>query len=247
MCRFLLGMVLALLLAGCQTTAEVQVGFENGASGPGKPVIGADGTTPEVFGIKLVAVYLAEDIDSHTDNVGNVARIWTNPACDPDLRHCGIGTPSAPFQVTSYFDLARSTQAVNAELNASAQPVPPGTYRDVRLDFAGIDPPDGVPNLRFGTTEDSRDVRYRDNGLTVALDPAMVIAPGESFLVTLGYDMSHAYYPDPSGQAGAPPAGTSLSDWYCADTTIDPAHGPCLAFTGFTPDVRRLAAPDAGR
>ena len=149
--------------------------------------------------------------------------------------------------MTDYFDLARPTQAVNAELHASAQPVTPGTYRYVRLDFAGIDPPDGVPNLRFGTTEDTRDVRYRDNGLTVELDPAMVIAPGESFLVTLAYDMSHAYCPDPGGHAGAPPTDTLLSDWYCADTTTDPARGPCLAFTGFTPDVRRLAATDAGR
>jgi hypothetical protein len=237
----------AAVLAGCGLGgAEVQVGFENGASAAGKPVVGSDGTAPEVFGIKLVAVYLAENIDSHLDNVGNVARIWTNPACDAELHHCGIGAASAPFQVTGYFDLARPTATVNAELNASAQPVSPGTYRYIRLDFAGIDPPDAVPNLRFGTTADPRDVRYRDNGLTVALATAMVIAPGESFVVTLAYDMSHAYYPDPDGHAGAPPPGTVLSDWYCADATTDPAGGPCLAFAGFTPDVSRRAAPDGG-
>jgi hypothetical protein len=42
-----------------------------------------EGSTPDVFGIKMTAIYLSEDVDAATmNNVGNVARIWTNPVCD---------------------------------------------------------------------------------------------------------------------------------------------------------------------
>jgi hypothetical protein len=63
----------------------------------------------------------------------------------------------------------------------------------------------------------------------------MVVADGDSVTVTLGYDLAGSYFPGADLDAAHPPQGTSLSDWYCANT------GPCLRFTKFTPAVTHSA------
>jgi hypothetical protein len=239
-------------LGACQPTGSVQVGFESAAvtaAGAAAKPDSVGGDAPDVLGIKLVAVYLAEDIDGHMDNVGEVARIWTNPLCDSDLHACGIAPIAGPYQVTGFFDLARSSEAVNAELNAAPEPVKAGTYRYVRVDFAGIVPTgDDTPNLRFGRDGDVREIRFRDNNVTVAIDPPLTVEEGGSFVVLLSYDASHAFFSGPDLRAGGPPAGVSIDDWYCIEDPQGGSGPPCLAFRGFVPKVVTVSArSDGGR
>lgn len=216
------------------------------APGPGP------GTTPTVFGVKIVAMYLAEDVDPVSmDNVGNVQRIWTNPACDSDGRRCSIAPSSGPYQVKDYFDLALPSAVVNANLSSQGATVDPGNYRYLRFDMAGVLPPgeNSAPNLRFGASAaDASEVRFRSNNYTILIDPPLELAAGDSVTVTLAYDVTDAYYTDPGLTAGDPPVGYDVASWYCAGGAHDPAGPPCLAFRGFEPSVGKVAARavDAG-
>lgn len=248
-------LVLGALAAGC-SSASVSVAFDNvhvtvaevvteaGAPAP------ASGVTPTVFGVKIVAIYLAEDVDPVTmQNTGDVQRIWTNPACDSDGTHCGIDAWSGPYQVKDYFDLAQPSEVVNARLNSQGETVELGTYRYLRFDMAGVTPlgPDSTPNLRFGTGADTSEIRFRGNNYTILLDPPLTLVTGDSAVVTLAYDVTDALYGDPTLDTSRPPAGYDISEWYCADVSRDPAGPPCLAFHGFEPSIHRVGAtPDAG-
>jgi hypothetical protein len=248
---------LAVTTAGCAGGAEVKVAFDHQSGAHTSALTAADGHTPGVFGLKLVALYLSGDVDPGTmNNQGEVGRIWTNDACDAELHHCSIGPEGGAYQLKEYFDLALPSDEVNARLNAQGAMVKPGTYRYLRMDMAGIldrdknggknDP--NVPNLRFGDDAASaREVRFASNQIMVPLDPPMVVGDGDAVTVTLGYDLAGSYFSAPELDAFHPPDGTSLSDWYCGDLSRNPAHGPCLRFTTFTPAVTRTAAMPASK
>jgi hypothetical protein len=248
-------LLLGALAAGCGN-ASVTVAFDHvqGALAERSATAPAPGVTPAVFGLKIVAIYLAEDVDSVTmDNVGDVQRIWTNPVCDPDGTRCSIAPWSGPNQVKDYFDLALPSDVVNARLSSQGATVQPGSYRYLRFDMAGVLPPgedNAVPNLRFGASAASAsEVRFRGNNYTILLDPPLALGSGDSVTVTLAYDVTDSYYADPGLSTGRPPAGYDISEWYCAGVEHDPAGPPCLAFKGFVPSVGKVAAPvrDAGR
>src|SRR4051794_23482466 len=129
------------VIVGCQGSADVKVAFENRASSSGQALTLApegEGRAPTIFGIRIVAAYLAEDVAPDMNNVGEVGRIWTNPVCDPEGYHCGITAESGANQVKEYFDLALPTEEVNARLNAQGASIKPGTYRYLRFDMAGV-------------------------------------------------------------------------------------------------------------
>jgi hypothetical protein len=88
-------------------------------------------------------------------------------------------------------------------------------------------------------------VRFNANNYTIALDPPMVVGDGDTVTVTLAYDLAGSYFAGGELDAGHPPDGTPLSDWYCGDTSRNPARGPCLRFSKFTPSVTRTAAAPA--
>jgi hypothetical protein len=237
---FLAGLLVsAPLVAGCQGSAAVKITFDNRAAGQALTIAGA-ARTPSVFGIKLVAAYLAEDSDANMDNVGEVGRIWTNPVCDPDGYRCGIGPGAGPNRVTDYFDLALPTEEVNARLNAQGGSIKPGTYRILHLDLAG---PQGahdrdVPNMRYGMVGGTPVEVRRDNVYVVRLDPPLVLADGDGVTLSLGYDVRDSYYEGDDLRGGQPPDGYTQNDWYC-DERDGIGRAPCLAFRGFFPSVMR--------
>jgi hypothetical protein len=232
----------AVITAGCQGSASVKISFENragGQAGQALTLAGA-GRTPAVFGIRLVAAYVAGDEDEQMNNVGEVGRIWTNPVCDPDLYKCGIGPGAGANRVTEYFDLALPTDEVNARLNAQGNSIKPGSYRLLRLDLAG---PQGahdgdVPNMRYGMAGATPVEVRRDNVYVVKLDPPLELADGDGVTLSLGYDVRDSYYEGDDLRSGQPPEGYQLNDWYC-DEHGGIGRSPCLAFRGFFPSVTR--------
>jgi hypothetical protein len=239
-------MSVAGLAAGCQGGADVKMSFDNRATTKvgGQALTLGGGQTPTVFGIRIVAAYLAETQDPNSDNQGEVGRIWVNPVCDPELYHCGIGPGAGANQVTEYFDLALPTEEVNRRLNAQSHTIKPGTYHILRLDLAG---PQGahdrsVANLRYGMAGETPSEVRRDNVYTVMLDPPLVLADGDAVTMSLGYDIRDAYFAGPGLDEFHPPEGTTFQDWYCGDHSNSPARGPCLQFKGFAPSVTRNAA-----
>ena len=233
--------------AGCGG-AEVRVAFDHaGTAGAGQALTLADGHTPEVFGIKLVGIYLAEDVSpTEHDNIGNVGRIWTNPACDEDGYRCSINADAGPYQVKDFFDLALPSAAVNARLNSQGASIKAGTYRYLRMDLVGIDHvrDQAMTNVRFGAQANTaHEIRLNDNNYLVPLEPPMVVRDGDTVTVTLGYDLASSFYDGPDLNGFQPPTGTPLAEWYCGDTSHTPARGPCLHFTTFEPRVTGAPGP----
>jgi hypothetical protein len=241
---------LSVTAAGCGG-AEVKVAFDHQTStaGPGRalteastqPLTVDDGHTLTVFGMKLVTIYLVEDRDENMDNVGHVARIWMNPACDAEGTRCSISAEGGGYQIKEFFDLALPTAEVNTRLNSQGSSIKAGTYRFLNMDLAGPMKTDdrSATNLRFGSSTASHEVRLNDNRYLIALDPPMVVADGDAVTVTLGYNMRGSYFDSADLDGFHPPPGTALQDWYCGDTSHSPARGPCLSFAGFLPAVWR--------
>jgi hypothetical protein len=245
-----LGSALALATTfGCSGGAEVKVAFDHQSAHPGALTV-AGGQRPGVFGVKLVALYLAEDVDGQTlDNVGGVTRLWSNPACDQELRRCGVGPSAGAYQVKDYFDLALPSEEVNARLNAQGAEVTPGTYRYLRMDMAGIQDigssaDQTAPNLRFGADPTSaHEVRFHTNMEMLPLDPPLVLTSGDTVTVTLSYDLGASYFSGAGVDENHPPEGTPLSDWYCGGDSGTPARGSCLRFSRFSPSVSHAQKP----
>jgi hypothetical protein len=237
--------------AACQGSADVKMAFDNQAMTrpSGQALTLADGQTPTVFGVKMTAVYLVEDVASDMNNVGEVGRIWVNPVCDEGLHQCGIARDKAN-RVTDFFDLALPTDEVNRNLNAQSHQIKPGTYRYLRVEFTGQLSPEAandptLTNLRFGADGVVSEVRNRQNGATVKIDPPVELADGDAVTVALGYDYRGSYFPSTELDESHPPDG-DFQNWLCSDLSTQPVRGPCLHFSGFTPrvvDVTKTAAP----
>src|SRR6185436_15117013 len=118
---------LSIAVSGCMGGASARLELDNRTAAPPAHAAAllADGTSLRV---KLIAAYLAEDVDPVTqNNVGRTSMIWLNPECEDDIGGCnvaGIAQPAGP-RVTTYFDLARPTAEVNAELNSQDMPIEP--------------------------------------------------------------------------------------------------------------------------
>jgi hypothetical protein len=198
------------------------------------------GVTPTIYQMKLVAMYIVEDIDANQNNAGALTRIWTSNKCDSTLTLCGIG-PAAGEYIVDYFDFAAGTAAVNATLNsyrrdAAEATVNSGTYRYIRLDFQGATGGNDADakNLKFGTSSENI-VRAQRGSLNVAFASPMVLKDGETFTVDLAYDLENRFYE--SGTAGSPPAEVSADDkWTCNGTG---SGIPCIVETNFSPTVTK--------
>jgi hypothetical protein len=148
--------------------------------------IPAGGTVevPTVFQMKFLSAYLAEDVDSNQNNVGNVQRVWVNPDC-PSADGC------TDAQV-GYFDLI-DPAAANTQLNSQthASEIDLGTYRYVRIDFC-IGGATGN-NVKYKTAAMSAEteVQYGGCGVTSAkLDPPLELKKGEDVTIRLDYDLT---------------------------------------------------------
>jgi hypothetical protein len=239
----------AALAVGCSGSARAKVVFEHQSAqtAGGQALTLADGTTPSVFGAKIVNIYLAQEVDAQMRNGGDMAHVWSHPLCDADLRLCGIGPEHGTHEIKDYFDLALPSEEVNARLNAQAQEIKTGTFNYVRLDLSGVlkdtggknDP--SVHNMIFGDVGATHEVRLGQNGVTIRLENPLVLEDGDSVVVSLQYNLAGSYYTASDLSFGVPPAGGSLNDWYCADSARFPS-GPCLNMPAFVPSVKLATA-----
>src|ERR1041384_2340395 len=128
--------VLAPLTAGMgSASARLALDNQTATARPHTASLLADGTS---LRLKLIAAYLSEDVDPTTqNNIGQTAMIWLNPECNDHISGCnveGMTLPPGP-RITQYFDLARPSAEVTADLNAQDTPIEPATYRYARVEM----------------------------------------------------------------------------------------------------------------
>jgi hypothetical protein len=162
--------------------------------------------TPSHLGVKILGVRLTQELDN-TNLVSPV--IWANPACktrttettvdgdDGDINY-GYTTMDGDCNdamVTDYFELARSSALVNAELNSQALKVLPATYKYVTIDFcAGGAKTNNLSFLADGMTDPTQ-VKMGTCGInSVEANPPIVIADGEAVVVALAYSLADTVY-----------------------------------------------------
>ncbi len=153
---------------------------------------------PSAFGMKLITVYLTQDIDPTTQsNTGGTAFIYLNPDCQDDISHCDISSGTAEDGsamdkiVTTYFDFGAGTDAVNTALNAQARSIEAGTYKYVRMEFCKYNA-GNAENITW-TPSGGAAQTFKRNSCTVnsaEFSPALTIAAGESVTVNVSYDLT---------------------------------------------------------
>ena len=236
-------------LAGCssgspQATAVLQ--FSNVNNSPlalheqiqrfflGYPAVAATVSTPTTFRMKLIAAYLAQDMDPTTgNNVGGTAILYMNPDCSEDISHCDISAGTAEdgssfsHLVTSYFDFGQSSSAVNTALNAQGRAVTAGvTYKYVRLEFCKLNSANSY-NIVWAGGSSGGDVNFRRNQCSVnsaEMTPPLAVTPGSSVTVSLAYDYSAAI------SVGSDATGD--------DCTGSGSTKTCFTLPTFTPSAR---------
>lgn len=230
-------LVLALATAACGGKADVKLRVEN-KTVPGALVAGTDRSLE----LKLIAVYLAEDVDPQTqNNIGDTQMIWLNAECKDDIQACvPSGGPGAGPKVTTFFDFGRPTDEVNAAINGQGRAVKAGTYRYARIEFCKYGPP-AEANLRWKGPGMAapRELIVGDCGRTSQVfSPPLELADGESVTVTLGYDMAQSI------QAGAPGQGGSMSiagvnHWFRDCEDLADGTRVCMDFPDFQPTATK--------
>jgi hypothetical protein len=172
------------------------------------PELGSDGFkgdqcwTPSSFGLKIVTVYISPDASGATSAPAGL--IWANPACGISVSSTDIGDKSFEYesasdctdsQVSDYFELARTSDQVNAELNSQPHKILPGTYNYVAMEFCKGGPSgDNTSFIADGMTE-AYTVKSGTCGISsVKADPPIVVAEGQSVNVTLYYDLTNIIY-----------------------------------------------------
>jgi len=196
---------------------------------------------PTMLEVKLVAVYLSEDIDAQQNNVGANAMIYLNPECAGDISSCGVD-PSMPHVVQTFFDFAAPSDEVNAAINAQGNAISVGTFRYARMEFCKYGT-GGTENLRWQTSAmpaPAEDV-YPGCGTTSApFDVPLVLAAGDSVAVTLSYDLSTAAMigsPGVGDKDVVDTAGNAHVFQYCHD---DSGVRSCLQIPDFNPSPSPL-------
>jgi hypothetical protein len=231
--------VAAMSLAAC-AGATATLDLDNQTAAARSSVL-ADGTA---LRLKLVAVYLAEDVDPVTmDNVGRTAMIWLNPQCEDDIGACNVaGTSGSGPRITDYFDLARPSAEISADLHAQQLPIDPGAYRYARVEMCKGTPGEGPPSVptlmwRGPGMPDEQPFSSNDCGRTSQPFAApLEVAAGDAVEVSLGYDLADAIVtgaPSTCGIAGDPRCFRA-----CADTA--PGQRSCMDFPDFAPTAQKL-------
>lgn len=214
----------------------------------------AAATGDSVLKLKLIAAYLAEDVDPVTmNNVGGTEMIWLNPQCADDISGCNVSgfvEPAGGPRITDYFDLARPSAEVNAELNSQGLAISPGSYKYARVEmckaFGGETVPSD-PTLMWrgpGMTAEQPFASGDCGRTSLAFDPPLVLATGDSVMVTLGYDLDAAIVagapaPGSFGIVGAIDSGGGMHPFRaCSD--VDADHRVCMDFPDFAPSAAKL-------
>jgi hypothetical protein len=225
------GLPLLLLTCACSgSSASLQ--FHNGRDGALKQ--GLNERAPTTFGMKLLAVYLAEDVDPTTqNNIGRTQLIYLNPVCDEDIGHCEISPGTNPQDgqpythlVTDFFDFAGSSAEVNAAIGAQQRPIEVTTYRYTRMEFCKGNEGHAT-NVRWAADgAAANEFVYGGCGVTSAvMEPALTVTANDQVTVTLSYDLATSVRDE--GQRPSP--GNS--------GPIDCRNGACFALPSFTPSA----------
>jgi len=223
-------LVLAVFLTGCSNgggSATATLSFANNSAREftkiGSELFFRDlRPAPTVFQMKLIAAYVTQDIDPITqNNVGMTSMIYLNNDCEDDIMHCDISGGTAEDGaamskvVTSYFDFAADSAAVNTALNAQARSMEVGTYKYARLEFCkynsgnanNIKWADGT-QVATGTPQE-----FKRNSCTVnsvEISPAISVAAGGNITITIGYSLDDAITTG-SSCSGDDSAGSGVS------------------------------------
>lgn len=114
---------------------------------------------PSLYGMKIIAAYLVEDIDPDTqNNIGQTLMFYLNEDCEDDIMHCDLSAGTAEdgnpidkiIGVDDYIDLTDPT-TVNAQLNDQTQSVSVGNYQYVRMEFCKYNT-ENAPNVEWAFT-----------------------------------------------------------------------------------------------
>lgn len=215
---FLLGS-LTLLQLSCgkkkSDMGHIQVGFANStatALSLATTPAGSTGTYTESgqtfqtyqatsYGLKLVQIYLNEDIGADGwSNSGLNAYIWINPVCGTSTSNTGAITMANDgncdtTKISTYFELARSSDAVNADLNAQQIPVPVKTYRYIRVQLCDNQIAD--KNVQVASTSGGlkASVALRTGNCVlkpVKIEPPLEVKKDDTVKISLSYDLSKA-------------------------------------------------------
>lgn len=183
-----------------------------------------DTFTPSYFGMKLVAVYLSEDIDEEGNNIGNNQMIYLNPTCQGEIDSCGISS-SFPNQITDFFDFSRSTAEIQEELAATPFEVNTGIYRYVRMEFCRTESSSAsldIANVEFTANDMSAPYQYSYGqcGITNQFESPITISEGDSVIVNLSFDLSDTVTYQPSS-----------TNQECS------SEGYCFSVPVFTPSI----------
>lgn len=245
---------LLLLATGCsQGRATASLAMRNAtgsgtasrlaaAAGPSAPMAGdATFVAFSRLDLKLVAVYLAEDVDPQTqDNIGQTAMIYLNPECAGDISGCGPASTYA-HQVTTFFDFAQPSAAVNAALNAQQNAIEPATYRYARMEFCKYGPGE-EPNLRWQVPGMSAPATGLFNTCGVTSQPfatPLTLKDGDTVVVELAYDLSQAAMVGTAGGSPATLVDAAGVPHFFMTCVEEAGHRACLQVPEFVPAVAR--------
>ena len=155
--------------------------------------------TPTAYGLKMLKVYVSPDQQGATSAPAGL--IWKNAACSVSSSSSTIDGKEFTYDyaadgctddiVTTYFDLARATDAVNAELTSTKYKILPGTYNYVQIEFCvGGAKSKNVQFQADGMASVYQITRNTCGVSSAKADPPIVVAEGESVTVSLSYDLS---------------------------------------------------------
>lgn len=194
------------------------------------------------FAMKLASIYIVEDVDEATqNNVGQSANLWVSPHCT-SADDC------------DFFEFARSTAALNAELNSQALDVQPGTYRYVRLEFCYHGDTPTQPNVSWTGPGMASPQGFIGGGCGITsqeFDPPLVLEAGDTVSVALGYDLTNSITTgspadSPGQNALTAPDGHGIGYSNCALNDAMTAK-VCFNMPSFAPSVSKNGAgPSAG-
>ena len=186
----------------------------------------------------MLNAYIVEDVGPDQSNVGeHGGSIWINSECPVTVSEDDgkSSTSCSDEVVTKYFDFARNTAEVNAELNSQGLSVLAGTYNYVRIEFCTGGAKSN--NVQFQT--DSMDEPYQTKigacGVTsVKADPPVTIPEDGSVKITLTYDLSSAIYGTDSNSSFGMGGGANDICWKHSDGEKIRCYNP----PQFTPSIQ---------
>jgi hypothetical protein len=160
--------------------------------------------TPSSFGIKMLSVYVSPDEDGGARSAP-AGLIWLNKACSVMSSNSEVDGKEYSYQYAGddctdesaegFFELARSTEEVNQDLNSQDFQILPGTYKTVHIGICVGGPK--TKNVRFKDDE-MADYFEAQNGAcgfsSVVADPPLVVSEGQAITVKLSYDLTNILY-----------------------------------------------------